>query len=56
MRAGLERCDAEGMPAYLENSNTRNLPFYLRHGFEVMSETRLPFDGPPLWFMWREPR
>lgn len=34
----LERCDTEGMPAYLESSNPQNVPFYLRHGFEVTSE------------------
>jgi GNAT superfamily N-acetyltransferase len=48
----LARCDAEGLPAYLESSNERNVPFYLRHGFRVLGEERLP-DGPPLIFMRR---
>ena len=51
----LERCDAEGLPAYLESSKERNVPFYRRHGFEVTEELRLP-GAPPLWLMWREPR
>jgi GNAT superfamily N-acetyltransferase len=51
----LARCDAEGIPAYLESSKERNVPFYRRHGFEVQHEIRLP-DAPVIWTMWREPR
>ena len=51
----LKRCDAEGIPAYLESSKERNVAFYSRHGFEVTEELRLP-GAPPLWLMWREPR
>jgi len=51
----LERCDEEGLPAYLESSKERNVPFYARHGFRVTQELSLP-DGPPVWLMWREPR
>ncbi len=46
MRPVLAHCDAEGMPCYLESSKERNVPFYRRHGFEVVKEVRLP-DGPP---------
>lgn len=52
----LERCDREGLPAYLESSKERNVPFYGRHGFEVTKELTLRRGGPPLWLMWREPR
>jgi GNAT superfamily N-acetyltransferase len=55
MRPVLERCDAEGMPAYLEATSTRNRDLYLRNGFEVVDEVRWPGGGPPLWLMWREP-
>jgi GNAT superfamily N-acetyltransferase len=52
----LERCDQEGLPAYLESSKERNLAFYGRHRFEVTGELDVPHGGPRLWFMWREPR
>jgi ribosomal protein S18 acetylase RimI-like enzyme len=56
MRPVLEHCDAEGLPCYLESSKERNVPFYRRHGFEVVKEVQLPADGPPIWTMWREPQ
>lgn len=52
---GLELCDAEGLPAYLESSKERNLAFYGRHGFDVIDQLKLPI-GPPVWLMRREPR
>lgn len=52
----LARLDAEGLPAYLESSKERNVPFYARHGFEVTGEIHAPKDGPTLWLMWRDPR
>ena len=51
----LARCDTEGRPAYLNAGSERSRDLYLRHGFAVRSELRLPFGGPPLWRMWREP-
>lgn len=33
LRHGLERCDRDRLPVYLESSNERNLPLYERHGF-----------------------
>ena len=51
----LARCDAERRGAYLNAGSPRSRDLYLRHGFEVRSEFRLPFGGPPLWRMWREP-
>lgn len=56
LAAMAERLDADGVPAYLESSNERNVPLYRRYGFEVTGEIVLPDDGPPLWLMWREPK
>lgn len=50
----LQRCDATGVPAYLEATSVDNRRLYQRHGFEVVGELALP-DGPALWPMWREP-
>ncbi|MBI2708647.1 MAG: GNAT family N-acetyltransferase [Actinobacteria bacterium] len=52
----LERCDAEGIPAFLESSKERNLAFYARHGFVAGDPIELPGGGPPVWPMRREPR
>ncbi len=39
---------------YLENSNEKNLPFYVRHGFEVLKEVRIA--GTPIWMMGKNIR
>ncbi|MFE9704244.1 GNAT family N-acetyltransferase [Streptomyces sp. NPDC005930] len=52
----LDRCDREGLPAYLEASSARGKALYERLGFEF---TGRPLDlpgGPRMWPMWREPR
>ena len=45
MQVALERCDREGLIAYLESSNPANISLYERHGFEVVGEIRK--DGAP---------
>lgn len=55
MQPVLERCDAEGTPAYLETDTERNVALYERHGFKVTEEFNLPGGGPPIWLMWRSP-
>ena len=51
----LERCDREGVPAYLEASKPELIPFYERHGFVIVQLVHLP-AGPPVWGMRRDPR
>jgi ribosomal protein S18 acetylase RimI-like enzyme len=55
MRPVLELCDRDAMPAYLEATSEANMRLYLRHGFEVAGEIKLP-DGPSMWPMWRSPK
>jgi ribosomal protein S18 acetylase RimI-like enzyme len=55
MRPILDRCDAVGQLAYLEASRVENVPYYERHGFEVVAEFEMP-QGPPVWRMQRQPR
>jgi GNAT superfamily N-acetyltransferase len=52
----LARADTDGVPAYLESSNERNLPLYERNGFRVIGELQALGHGPTIWRMWREPR
>ncbi len=56
MKNGTRLADEAGMPAYLESSNSLNLPLYERHGFAVQADAAVSADGPRAWFMWREPR
>ena len=55
MQEVLQHCDSEGIPAYLENSNEKNLTFYQGHGFKVQKKLYVAKDSPPLWTMWRDP-
>jgi GNAT superfamily N-acetyltransferase len=55
MRPVLDRCDSDGVGAYLESSKERNVDFYARHGFRVLERVHL-MRGPPMWKMWRDPR
>lgn len=52
----LALADAGGLPCYLETEKERNVPFYVRRGFEVVVEDDLPRGGPHFWTMKREPK
>lgn len=52
----LSCADYEGLPCYLQNSKAKNLAFYGRHGFEVVTETDVSKGGPHIWTMRREPK
>ena len=55
LKTALKRCDDDGVIAYLESSNPKNIPLYERHGFEVMGLIQ-PGDFPPLYPMLRPAR
>ncbi|MFW6094260.1 MAG: GNAT family N-acetyltransferase [Pseudomonadota bacterium] len=54
MKHALARCDADGVIAYLESSNPRNVSLYERHGFEVMGTIEAG-RCPPMQPMIRRP-
>jgi ribosomal protein S18 acetylase RimI-like enzyme len=41
MKHALSRVDEDGLPAYLESSNPRNISLYERHGFESMGQIQI---------------
>ena len=55
LRHALERCDRDGLPAYLESSNPRNIPLYERHGFVTMGRIQAG-SSPTVVPMLRRPR
>jgi GNAT superfamily N-acetyltransferase len=56
LRQVLAGVDTDGVPAYLESSNERNLSVYERNGFHVVGELQALGHGPTIWRMWREPQ
>jgi len=55
-RSRLERCDKQGMAAYLESSNPQNVPLYEHFGFQVTGVLDLPKGAPAVTTMWRPER
>jgi ribosomal protein S18 acetylase RimI-like enzyme len=51
----LARADAGKLPCYLETQKAINVPFYKRHGFEVLVEDDIAGGGPHYWTMKRPP-
>jgi RimJ/RimL family protein N-acetyltransferase len=54
LRPTLDRCDREGLPAYLEASSEGSAALYERLGFIHLGELQVP-DGPRIWPMRRPP-
>jgi ribosomal protein S18 acetylase RimI-like enzyme len=52
---GLRACDRDHLPAYLESSNRRNITFYKKHGFEVLT-TLQAGKSPPVFALLRTAR
>lgn len=55
MKHALDICDRDGVPAYLESSNPRNVPFYQRNGFDALGRIQSG-DSPVIVPMLRKPR
>ena len=55
LKYALVPCDEQGLFAYLESSNPANVPFYQRHGFEVLGEIQVG-SSPTVRTMIRSPR
>ena len=55
MRPTLDRCDREGLPAYIEASSERSAALYERLDFKYVKELRVG-GSPPLWLMIRQPQ
>jgi GNAT superfamily N-acetyltransferase len=51
----LEASDAEGVPAYLESSNSANDSRYERLGFRKVGSFTTPDDAVKVATMWRDP-
>jgi ribosomal protein S18 acetylase RimI-like enzyme len=54
LRPTLDRCDREGLRAYIEASSERSAALYERLGFQHVKELRVG-GSPPLWLMIRPP-
>lgn len=54
VRAGLARCDAAGVPAYLESGDSANIGFYEGLGFRLLGAVGVP-QGPTFYPMIRPP-
>ena len=54
MQHAIVICDQDNKPAYLESSNPKNIPFYERHGFELLGTIQVN-TSPPIFPMLRKP-
>jgi GNAT superfamily N-acetyltransferase len=53
---GLSRADASRQPCYLETFSVRNVAFYPRHGFRLVSDVVEPASGVRVWGFYRPAR
>lgn len=51
----LTRADRDRLPVYLESSKARNVPFYQKHGFQIVTELHAA-NGLTVWPMLRRAR
>jgi len=53
IREGIARATAAGKPTMLETAKETNVAIYLRLGFVVVEEWRVPKGGPRFWTLFR---
>lgn len=56
LRDMFARLDPQGIATYLETEKAANVPYYLKHGYEVVHTGVLPDGGPEFWCFLRTPR
>lgn len=49
------RLDPQGVATFLETEKEANVPYYLKHGYEIVHEGVLPDGGPGFWCFLRRP-
>lgn len=52
LREGLERARRAGRPVWLETTNLRNVPFYVRHGFVEVERREVAGRVPLVGMVW----
>ncbi|HLW69300.1 MAG TPA: GNAT family N-acetyltransferase [Candidatus Binataceae bacterium] len=52
----LDRAEAEALPCYLETFLARNVPFYRKNGFNLLSEGVEPSSKCQFWTFARDPK
>ena len=55
LRHVTDQCDRDGVLAYLDSSNPRNIPLYQRHGFEIVGRAQAG-GSPVITPMLRKPQ
>ncbi len=55
MQPVLALADINRLSCYLETMNEKNVPFYEKHGFRVVSDGEVPRHRLCAWAMLREP-
>jgi GNAT superfamily N-acetyltransferase len=56
LRPMLAHADNNGLPCYLETVQPKTVPFYRKHGFELVVEDIEPSSGVRFWTLRRDPR
>lgn len=56
MQPGLDAADRQQLPCYLETHDEKNVPFYIKRGFELVHTQQIPGSDLRFWSFVRHPR